>query len=176
MPTDASVHLPTLIGVRAVLFDIYGTLLVSGSGDVGSSGKALQQYQAAVDALREMGFREAGLDGELIIESLHDAIRAEHGRLRKLGIDCPEVEIDRVWHDALRTLQARGYLQNALLDSIDFRRLAAEYEVRANPIDEMPGASRTLSQVRSRDLILGIVSNAQFFTLLAWQAQFWSLN
>ena len=35
IPTDYPPQLDVLKGIRAVIFDVYGTLVVSGSGDVG---------------------------------------------------------------------------------------------------------------------------------------------
>ncbi len=37
IPTSMSPHLPSLPKIKAVLFDVYGTLLISGSGEVGSA-------------------------------------------------------------------------------------------------------------------------------------------
>ena len=34
-PTDMATKLTSLPGIRAVLFDVYGTLFISGSGDIG---------------------------------------------------------------------------------------------------------------------------------------------
>ena len=39
-------------GIRAVLFDIYGTLIISASGDVGSSTS--WKVQRGVEVLREL--------------------------------------------------------------------------------------------------------------------------
>lgn len=36
-PTDVEASVRSLAGIRAVIFDVYGTLVISGSGDVGSA-------------------------------------------------------------------------------------------------------------------------------------------
>jgi len=45
-----------------------------------------------------------------------------------------------------------------------YRRLAIEYEVRANPVWPMPGCREVLAALCEAGLVLGLISNAQFFT------------
>jgi putative hydrolase of the HAD superfamily len=44
--------------------------------------------------------------------------------------------------------------------------VAVEYECRVNPVWPMPGVHRLLEELRNGQRILGIVSNAQFYTPL----------
>ena len=48
---------------------------------------------------------------------------------------------------------------------MDLERLAVQYEVRANPVWPMPHLAECVRQLHQSGLELGIVSNAQFFTL-----------
>ena len=65
--------LPCLEGIRAVLFDIYGTLLISASGDI------------------------ANADTEPSNTPFRQAVTDEHQRLRQNGIEFPEVDIREIW-------------------------------------------------------------------------------
>jgi putative hydrolase of the HAD superfamily len=44
-------------------------------------------------------------------------------------------------------------------------RLAAEFEARANPAWPMPGLKETLRALRGRRLALGMIADAQFYTI-----------
>jgi putative hydrolase of the HAD superfamily len=50
------------------------------------------------------------------------------------------------------------------------RRFAVEYELIRNPIYPMPGLKQVLHTLRRRGMLMGIISNAQFYTppLLEW--------
>jgi putative hydrolase of the HAD superfamily len=97
------------------------------------------------------------------------SIGAAHQQARDRGIDYPEVDIVAIWRATLARLQERGLVEPPL-EQIDLRRLAVEYEVRTNPCWPMPGAAACLEQLRRRNVGLGIISNAQFFTPLLFPA------
>ena len=40
IPTSIAPHCPKITGLRAVLFDVYGTLMISGSGDISLAAPA----------------------------------------------------------------------------------------------------------------------------------------
>jgi putative hydrolase of the HAD superfamily len=56
------------------------------------------------------------------------------------------------------------------LDQI--RLLALEYECRVNPVFPMPGSFELLDRLKSDGRVLGIASNAQFYTPLLFSAFF----
>ncbi len=165
--TGVPPQLDALPEVRAVLFDVYGTLFISASGDVGTS-VAEHQRQAWQEALRSLDLVDFAShpDG---VERFQDTIRQHQARLRDEGVDHPEVDILRVWQDTLdglaRELLVCGPSTDIWLDGPKLRRLATEYETRANPVWPMPGVTECLTRLRTRGYPLGIVSNAQFFTL-----------
>ena len=151
IPTDVEPVLAKLESVRAVLFDLYGTLFVSGSGDVG-----VLRESACEKALAE-AFEAVGVSSQTTVERFLAAIDDSHRESRLSGVDYPEVDIVRVWR---RVLDEAGGLDAA----VDVKRLAVEYEARANPVWPMPGMADCLAALRRRGLVLGIISNAQFYT------------
>lgn len=141
--------------IRCVLFDIYGTLFISGSGDIGVSKKVSPQLPKLDRLLQRFDIRKK--PGDLIRE-LSQAIEDEHCRLRSTGIDYPEIEIDRIWEKILK-----------IDDLAVVRRFAIQYELIVNPVYPMPNLANTLAACRQKNLALGIISNAQFFTPLLFE-------
>ena len=173
IPTDVEPRTPRLGDIGAVLFDVYGTLIISGSGDVGvrqADADAIPHAEALADAFRSAGVR--GVEGEAAsrgVELLAEHIRAFHTVLRGRGVACPEVDIRTIWADVLRQLGDEGLVGDEL-DPPRIERLAVEYECRVNPCWPMPGAAELLERVRERGPAMGIISNAQFFTPLLVKA------
>jgi len=162
-PTEATPVLRQLDDIRAVLFDIYGTLVISASGDVGTAQK--MSYEAALaEALASLGVEPAAAERAAVAD-LYAAIEADHRRTRQSAVDYPEVDIVEIWDAVLRQWADTGLLSADVVASIDRRRLAVEYEARTNPCWPMPHARPCLEDVRQRGLLLGIISNAQFYTL-----------
>lgn len=110
-----------LHGIRAVLFDVYGTLLASAAG-------------------------ESHPDPELraLIARAHAASPHPH----------PEIDIREILA-LLHPARSRAEIE----------ALALRSEDACNPTAAMPGAAATLRELRARGLALGLVSNAQFYTL-----------
>ncbi len=181
--TDAKPLTDPLPGIRAVLFDIYGTLVISASGDIGLAGAKdeLGAFRAALDA--------AGLEAPegSSPEALKNAIRGFHAQRKGAGIEFPEVDILAMWRQTVSGSESdeidqianpapaealEGLRKAPLQGNIDEKlsRLAIEYECRVNPVWPMPGLAQVLTEIRSRGLVLGIVSNAQFYTPLMLEA------
>ena len=160
IPTDVEPVLAKLESLRAVLFDLYGTLFVSGSGDVGVLREAACE-KALAGAFEAVGVSSRGAAATALAQAAMDrflaAIDDSHQKSRLGGVDYPEVDIAEVWR---RVLEEAGVLDA----SVDAKRLAVEYEARANPVWPMPGMADCLAALRRRGLVLGIISNAQFYT------------
>ena len=167
VPTGVEPHLPSLPGIRAVVFDIYGTLLVSASGDIGATNRQSRE-SALQKAFDSLGLR-LGCPAEEASSLLTEMIHEAHDESRAGGIDYPEVDIVEIWRNTIAQLVAAGAVDGPT-NEIDFRRLAVEFEVRANPVWPMPGLAECLDGLHGRGMIMGIISNAQFFTPLVFPA------
>jgi len=166
LPTETKALLTPLDGVKAVLFDVYGTLFVSGSGDVGTSA-ATDTAEALTQALVVSGFTgDLEQAGRIGIERLKAEIIEWHKTGRATGTEFPEVEISKVWKKVL------GSLFDTTAAPEQIQRLALEYECRVNPVFPMPGCLEIIHKLKERGLTLGIVSNAQFYTPLLFSAFF----
>ena len=168
-PTGSVERLRTLPDIRAVIFDVYGTLFVSGSGDI-SLASQVRKPQAVAEALQWAGFSgkfaEAGGDGAAW---LLEAIRQTHATQRQTGLAYPEVEIRDEWATVLALLR-QAYLIEGEMTPASVMRMSVEYELRVNPVWPMPGLQATLQTLQANQVVLGIVSNAQFYTLLLFPA------
>lgn len=165
IPTGEDAVLHQLDGIRAVAFDVYGTIVISASGDVGTDqeqtrGAAFRESLAAVG----VGFPNDEIDGAAV---LRQQIVAQQDRLRAVGIEYPEIDILEAWRDTLTQLRIPLPRSHSALPA-----LAVEFECRTNPTWMMPHADDVLRQLRNAPLPLGIVSNAQFYTPVVIEAFF----
>ncbi len=163
LPTGQQPVLRPLAGIRAVLFDIYGTLFVSGSGDVGFL-RSEPCEQAVEEAFRAVGLKRKA-SGKRALELFWQRIEQLHAASRAKGVEYPEVDIVQVWQTVIGEVAgtAEGTAAAECPGPL-VERLAVEFEVRANPVWPMPGAGECLDRLRHRGLVLGLVSNAQFYT------------
>jgi putative hydrolase of the HAD superfamily len=156
IPPGVEPRLEGMRNFRAMLFDVYGTLLISGSGDIGIS----REQSVKKDDLRDL-LRRCHIDRtpDGLSTALHRAIEQEHAKARRQGIDFPEVDIVRVW----QTLLGIGDLHR-------LKSFILEYELTVNPAYPMPGLTPLLSTCRAHRLPMGIISNAQFYTphIMEW--------
>jgi putative hydrolase of the HAD superfamily len=137
-----------------VLFDMYGTLLLH--------RKARGHSPARARAIARLLLRrKVKITPPRLAELLDTAIRSAQARMRATGIDYPEVRIEAIW---------RGIVTHSLTE--DLRELIVEYELANSPAWPMPGARRLLAALARQGVVLGIVSNAQFYTPLFFDALF----
>ncbi len=169
-PTGQKPVLKKLPGIKAVLFDVYGTLMQSGVGDISlAEEKAGEGREKLIrEAISAAGFTL--LDRKTpIAELFHDTIRAEQDIRREQGVDFPEVDILGVWEDLIGQLEAYELIRGRATKA-SLRNVAVHYEARVNAAAPMPGVTETLEGILDKSLPLGIVSNAQFFTPLLFEA------
>lgn len=152
--------------VKAIIFDIYGTLLVSASGDINQAeilGSNLKK------ALKEAHYQFKGKDLEDNDKIIADLlarfvklIHTHHDRQRESGIRFPEVDIRKVWED----LVEYGISENILKKSKDSDpvKLTFVFELLSNQVWPMPHMEEVLEYLKGKGFPMGIVSNAQFYT------------
>ena len=168
-PTQIAEQLPKLQGIRALLFDLYGTLFISGTGDI-SLAREMSNSRALAEALECADFTgKLKKAGERGTQLLLEAIQQTHAARRVEGKTAPEVDIREEWHTVLVTLQVEDLLEGEITDET-ISQVSVEYECRVNPVWPMPDLRETLDLLRDMPLLLGIVSNAQFYTLLLFPA------
>ena len=126
IPPGINPRVSQVPGIRAVLFDLYGTLLISGSGDVGTA-TAIDSATAVCRAMAAAGWD--GVSPETCacaIQTMQSAITAEHRRKIAAGAIKPEVAILRTWQEVIVELQAAGRIPGPATDD-SLNILALQY-------------------------------------------------
>lgn len=136
--------------IKSILFDVYGTLFISGSGDISIAKREARQTEKLEKLLHKFGINK---DPQTILKGFFSTIDNEHEILRKKGIDFPEVEIDQIW---MRVLENK--------DPDTIRVFAVEFELIVNPVYPMPHLEKMLAICKDLNVLMGIISNAQFYT------------
>ena len=155
LPTGARKKGGKLPPIRCVLFDVYGTLFISASGDIGVAGDSEPWQQQLKDLLARTNI---DLKPAELWERYVRAIEADHRSSKSVGIAYPEVDIIRIWE---KVLESRSVEQ--------VREFAVEFEILTNPTYPMPNLSDVLTACRKSNIRMGLISNAQFYTPLLFK-------
>ncbi len=142
--------------IECVLFDVYGTLLISASGDIGIAKIESKNTWKLEPLLRKFGISRPPAS---LLNDFFAAIENEHQNLRQTGTDHPEIRIEEIWKQVLN------------INKLDrAKAFAIEFEMIANPVYPMPHLIEMIYAFRQKKISLGIISNAQFYTplLMEW--------
>ncbi|MCP5051232.1 MAG: HAD family hydrolase [bacterium] len=142
--------------VKAILFDVYGTLFSSASGDIGSLRVQRNQARQIRELLKRNRVEKsaAQVEREFIAE-----VKGQHQQLRLKGVDWPEIRYEDIWASVLW-----------MKDEEQLKTFATAYEIIVNPVFPMPGLEELLQSSMEQGLVMGIISNAQFFSPLLFPA------
>lgn len=154
IPTKALPHSFPADGICAVIFDIYGTLLISRAGDIGITGDT--PALGARNPLLNKIASQIDISSELKI-----LVKEVHNRKKADGIAFPEVDILELWKKILE----KCHLSADVSDE-ELLCLGIDYELAINPVAPMPLLQEALRELKEDGYLLGIVSNAQFYTPL----------
>lgn len=151
--------------IKAVVFDIYGTLLISASGDVDEASMLTSSIKKALHAAEAVP-RVNGNNAEEVywkILQMHTSgIKEEQERLRNSDRPYPEVDILEVCRKTLAKAREDGLI--LYNNGIDCKKVVFMFELLSNPVAAMPGLGKTIYSLHEQGVPLGIVSNAQFYT------------
>ncbi len=148
--------------VKAVIFDIYGTLLISDSGDIDEASLSAENLQQAMKA---GGYNVTGCYEKTcsyLLELLPEKIKSQQHELREKGHPFPDVDIFRVWKEMFEEAENKGLLK--LNGDESLADVIFVFEVLSNRVYPMPGMKDLILWLREKGIPLGIVSNAQFYT------------
>jgi putative hydrolase of the HAD superfamily len=137
--------------IKAVLFDVYGTLFISRAGDISIAEKQAENNIIGIEQLLEK--YRIDRDASLFYKEFIDEIETEKARIEAGGVDYPEVVIEKIWKNIL-----------PFEDDDHIKTFAVEYEMVVNPVYPMPHAQELLFSLMKKNVLMGIISNAQFYT------------
>lgn len=160
-PTGARPEYTKASNIKAVIFDIYGTLIISSSGDI-----MQDRYDASMfhQALQSAGFQILVPEKELmdIYPIFEQEVLAGKEKAKASGIPFPELNIVEIWEKTLAKAETSGLI--AGVDGVDFKLFTFVFELSSNRVWPMPGVKEMLQSLKEKGYPLGIVSNAQFYT------------
>lgn len=167
---DHKTKFQTLNDIRCVALDFYGTMFISDAGDIGIDEEQKENSVYFTESLSNTGFTilndDAGQKGvELFEEEIESTITAA----RNKGIDYPEPDVRTVWFDVLRRLMEEEYISGDLTKE-SAKYFGIEFEFRINQIWPVPSLAEFLQSLLREDLSLGIISNSQYYTPIAFEA------
>jgi len=170
---DVGLRAARLGGIRAVLWDIYGTLIGCGVGDLAASMQDVERQREAAGLL----IREFGLEGVLgrlfgdvpsdigLRDRFLELIAESHSKSRAEGVEYPEVVIEEIWRRIVEDCCRGGWrAPNDEPVGDTAYRWAYFFEAALQRTYLYPDAAKCLDALRRGGIVQGIISNAQFYT------------
>ncbi len=158
-----------LKGIKAVIFDIYGTLFISASGDIGTA-KENSKSVFMKEAIQKSGIViKKNTWREEYTDVFYSLIEKHHAILRKKGHKYPEVNILEIWREFFLQMEEYGLIISHVTDD-QIAKTSVHFEILTNPVWPMPGQGTILSILKGNGIPTGIISNAQFYTPLLFEA------
>lgn len=156
LPTGLSSEGALRHPVRAVLFDVYGTLFICASGDAAGIPENSGRIPKTLSAFaKELDIR---IPADELVFEYRKTVEEVYNGLKTRGVDFPEVQIDEIWREILGANDTRKA-----------RKFALGFELIVNPVYPMPHLYETISHFSKEPYKTGIISNAQFYTPLTFE-------
>jgi len=182
-PRSCQARFQTLKGVRAVIFDVYGTLVNywrSGFQSVQEREKTLLEAFSKLAVRFDMEetlvrMNPADAPGKTLSDFYHGLIALNHEKARGKGVEYPEIRIEQIWSVIVMMLERNGYSRErrcmagdrafTFADTAGFARsIAYTYNFLSMGRVLYPDVTQALRKLKEDNIVLGIVSNAQFYT------------
>ncbi len=148
--------------IKCVIFDIYGTLLISSSGDIDLAEFSTKNlHEAFLASNIELIEKSERALKEILID-FASTIHICHNEARCHNIPFPEVDILSVWEIVLIVARRKNLI--SFNGDANIMQMTCIFEFLSNKVYPMPGMLETITDLRNRFIPIGIVSNAQFYT------------
>jgi len=170
-------HLPKLSGIKAVLWNTYGTLISIAGGDLAfeqpdplvmevALGKTVSEFKMWGSMTRKPGQPAAYL------KQLYDRVLFEQRAICVPGERHPEVPSERIWEGILKMLLQKDYKFDAVffggLDEYS-RKIAYFFHASLQGTSCYRHAAEALSCCQEHGVAQGLLGNGQCFTALQLQ-------
>ncbi|MCG6190455.1 HAD family hydrolase [Maribellus maritimus] len=150
------------INIKAIVFDIYGTLLISSSGDIDQASLSVGNMEKALVAGGFKIEKNPETIAAFILEKLPEKIKTNQEEIKQKGHPFPDIDIFKVWREMLESAEKKGLLSTTGSESLADTIFV--FEILSNKVFPMPGMKEILTKLNKKGIPLGIVSNAQFYT------------
>ncbi len=175
IPTKATPYIKPLEGIKAVSWDIYGTILRISGGDLLTNFPDETQKLVACDKIvNEFNMwqsmtRKPGPPGEQILlqfDNIHHDLKLTSSQSRG---DISEVDSSAIWNKILGMLAHKGYGYD-----VDFYgdvdelsdKMAYYFHANVQGVAANPNALKTMLTISRSPMLQSLLSNAQAFTLV----------
>jgi FMN phosphatase YigB (HAD superfamily) len=171
-PPKARPHLTTLPGLRAVLWNVYGTLLVIGDGELKFEIDDQMMMQIALDkTIHEFKMwnsmsRKPGQPSAYMRELLQKVV-SELRLAPSPGEKHPEIQAERVWENIIKRLFQKEYTFDAgFYGSLNefSKKVAYFFHACLQGTACYPGAAETMKALAEMGLKQGLLADGQCFT------------
>jgi putative hydrolase of the HAD superfamily len=151
--------------IKAFIFDVYGTLLISASGDIDESIFSTDNIYRALNSAGiqvDSSVKDQAMLLAEVLDEFRQTVREYHDKERTEELPFPEVDVLQIWEKIILTREEQNQL---VLDGpLCIKCFTFVFEVLSNRIYPMPGMKELLNQLSAQSYPLGIISNAQFYT------------
>lgn len=164
-------HLPTITGVRAVLWNVYGTLLaIAGGEQKFESDNELLMNVALDKTIQEFKMwasmsRKPGQPAEYMREIYRKAY--DEQRLTSSAEKVPEILAERIWESITKKLFQKEYKFDAgYYGSLNdySKKIAYFFHASLQGTECYEGAAGTIGELHQRGITQGLLADGQCFT------------
>ncbi len=154
--------------IKAVLWDLYGTLLISNSSQMAilCNDKSDEKFRQALNAV---GLKAIDGGANNLGQAFEDMYIAHKDIRAADGVDNPEADLMLVYEDLLENLIAEDIIEGEVTPE-KIKMLAIQYEFLAHPVWIDQETLDILEILKQKGIKMGTVSNAQFFTPMIFPA------
>ncbi len=173
-PVKASPYSAPLEGIKAITWNIYGTLLRISDGELlFTHPQELRMEVALEKTIKEFNMwnsmtRKPGAPWKYMLSQFEEMLEeAEHARVKHTG-ETPEVNLGKVWEKLIRRLEMKDYDYDADFygDEAEFgQKVAFFYHQCLQGVGAMNHAAEVVSRISHAGIDQTLLSNAQPFTL-----------
>jgi putative hydrolase of the HAD superfamily len=180
-PVEFPSKMEQLSGIKAVFFDVYGTLIDSYREEFQTEetkqAHVLNSFRKVIDefSLENVLFDvdPSNSAPKTLRDLYHGLIFFSHEKSVKEGQEYPEVKIEGIWSTLIQIFVRHGYeVPQPGWDSQEEMAFAMAYLYHFSVLGRKlyPGVYEVLSWLKKKNMVLGIISNAQFYTRhdLSW--------
>ncbi|MGM0444687.1 MAG: HAD family hydrolase [Fibrobacterota bacterium] len=178
VPDTFHARLDQLGEIKAVIFDVYGTLVDYWHGGVEGPEYKARYLQSVFRRTAEyFGFTEtlrtinpAMAPEKTLFDFYHNLIGMKHEEMHKKNRSFPEIQIEDIWGIILSILENNGYVRTGYIGDVSKEDaalcMAYYYNFFALGRGLFPYVTDALKGLEDKNIRVGILSNAQFYTPL----------
>jgi FMN phosphatase YigB (HAD superfamily) len=170
-------HLKALPDVRIVVWNVYGTLLSIGGGELCFEHPQQMMMELALEkTVQEFKMwgsmsRKPGQPSEYLSQLYKKAL-TDLRLIPSPGEKHPEIAAERIWEDILKKLLKKDYKFDAgFFGSLNeySRKIAYFFHASLQGVGAYPGAAAALAELHSRGVRQGLLADGQCFTIVQLQ-------